>query len=692
MVGIDLVVWVRASLALALASSQFFVEETCLFPGSVVIAENVEVCAHVTASSELLAEVRARDSMKLCMDFSASSTGMACEVPAEWRVPHIAYNVPAVGPQELVLGVARDGVFEATKHVPFVKRSIADATLAARSFDAAAPGGYVLGLYLGHDASVALVRGDGFVEEVLELERLVETRYFGPDPRDPKGVAALVRDAVAGMLARCGLGGSAVGRVAWARNHQAAPYRSAEKIEVRNVLRELFGGAFIWHDVDHQPSHALLGLYDSPFTHPLVLTFDGGGNDGYGAAFAGDVADGAGRVITRLANIEVNLGVAYMVVSLNMPEVAGDFGPIAATWLRGPSGKTLSLAGKTMGYAGLGDVRPAWVAALRALFRSTPGYHAALEAPGAFWARLNATASRESERDLAASLQAAFEAEVFAILDPFVLGAGPEAFDGIVLSGGCALNVVANAAAARRYHLRVHAPAAANDGGLAVGAAWHIAPPRHRWPLQHAGPELFDASEILRLVAGRCPAPASPAAVAAVLAGGAIVGVARGRAEFGPRALGHRSLLAVPDTPAAKDALNRVKHRQSWRPCAPAVLDEDVLRVFEDVALSPTMSLASRLTPEAAAALPAIAHVDGTARPQVVYERDDPWLYALLKAVKARTGWGVVINTSFNVRGRPILNRAETALAIFDESPDVGALVLGDHLLLAGACASGLDS
>ena len=142
----------------------------------------------------------------------------------------------------------------------------------------------------------------------------------------------------------------------------------------------------------------------------------------------------------------------------------------------------------------------------------------------------------------------------------------------------------------------------------------------------------------------------------------------------------------MPDSLAVKDALNAVKHRQPWRPCAPVVLDEDALRVFTDLALSPYMTVAATLTAEAAAALPAIAHVDGTARPQVVSEGDDPWLWALLKAVKARTGWGVLINTSFNVRGRPILNEAATAVAIFDGAPALGGLVLEDHLVLRDAC------
>ena len=130
-----------------------------------------------------------------------------------------------------------------------------------------------------------------------------------------------------------------------------------------------------------------------------------------------------------------------------------------------------------------------------------------------------------------------------------------------------------------------------------------------------------------------------------------------------------------------KDVLNRIKFREWWRPVAPIVAVEDALRVFETLPRSPYMTFAPRLRPEAARALPAIAHFDGTARPQIVAAHDEPWLHALLMAVRDQTGWAVLINTSFNVRGKPILNRAAEALELLRESPEMSGVLLEDWLV-----------
>ena len=108
---------------------------------------------------------------------------------------------------------------------------------------------------------------------------------------------------------------------------------------------------------------------------------------------------------------------------------------------------------------------------------------------------------------------------------------------------------------------------------------------------------------------------------------------------------------------------------------------EDALRVFTTLPRSPYMSFAPRLTAAAAAALPDIVHFDGTARPQTVAPTDDAWLHKLLLAVKARTGWAVLINTSFNARGKPILNTAREALALLRDSPAMSAVVFDDRVV-----------
>lgn len=299
--------------------------------------------------------------------------------------------------------------------------------------------------------------------------------------------------------------------------------------------------------------------------------------------------------------------------------------------------------------------------------------------------------------------------------------------DGIVLTGGCALNVLANSQVQRAFPtLPVHVPAAPSDCGLAVGSAWLLAPPLPRplalgaaaggaaeaaaaltlatrepqqsppaQQLQYAGLPLFDLPLLNATAASLGATFATPQAVAALLADHQIVGVARGRAEHGPRALGHRSLLAVPSD-GMKERLNALKFREWYRPVAPVLADEDADRVFARDAsrrpvTSPFMSFAPALSAAAAEALPAVRHTDRTARPQTVSNVPgaagyEPWLHAVLTEVQALTGWAVLINTSFNSRGRPILNSLAEALSLLVECDELD-YVLVENWLFSKASA-----
>jgi carbamoyltransferase len=169
--------------------------------------------------------------------------------------------------------------------------------------------------------------------------------------------------------------------------------------------------------------------------------------------------------------------------------------------------------------------------------------------------------------------------------------------------------------------------------------------------------------------------------VAALLADGQIVARCAGRSEFGPRALGGRSLLASPLDAAAKDRLNAIKHRQPWRPVAPIVTAEAFDEVFEGPANSPYMTYGHRVRPAFAARLPALAHADGTTRAQTLTRDDDPALHDLLEAFGTRTGLPVLVNTSLNGPHEPIVETAGEAIAFFLSEPDIDVLLLGDALV-----------
>jgi len=265
--------------------------------------------------------------------------------------------------------------------------------------------------------------------------------------------------------------------------------------------------------------------------------------------------------------------------------------------------------------------------------------------------------------------------------------------DDLVLTGGCALNSSWNGRVTTATPFRrLFVPSAPADDGCAVGAAFLA------WSEDHPGraprgaplsPYLGSAvsSEALaKLVRfGGWPhvrhLPGTIAArTAELLAAGRIVGWMQGRAEFGPRALGHRSILADPRAADMKDRINeRVKFREEFRPFAPAVLHEHGDAFFEGYQESPYMERTLTFRPAVRDRVPAVVHVDGTGRLQSLSDRWSPRFHELLCAFHARTGVPVLLNTSFNVMGRPIVHAVEDAVAAF-LTTGLDALVIEDHL------------
>jgi hypothetical protein len=171
--------------------------------------------------------------------------------------------------------------------------------------------------------------------------------------------------------------------------------------------------------------------------------------------------------------------------------------------------------------------------------------------------------------------------------------------------------------------------------------------------------------------------------VARLLADGRIIGWYEGRSEFGPRALGRRSILADPRRADMKDTLNRrVKHREPFRPFAPVVLAHRASEVFELTGERRFMLWVDPVQPDWRARIPAVVHADGTARVQTLTQEDHPRLFALLAAFERLTGVPLLVNTSLNVAGEPLVERPGEALAILRRG-ELDALVLGDHLATA---------
>jgi carbamoyltransferase len=296
---------------------------------------------------------------------------------------------------------------------------------------------------------------------------------------------------------------------------------------------------------------------------------------------------------------------------------------------------------------------------------------------------------RAEHRDLAASAQRRLEEVLLELAGWIHRETGEQV---LTMAGGVALNCVANSRIAEEGPFeRVWVQPAAGDAGTALGAAmWvaralgdEIAPMPtaalgREWSDVELGGVLDEAA-----VAYERP-PDIAAAVAEVLAGDGIVAWFQGRSEYGPRALGHRSLLAHPGFQKNLDRLNAVKGRESFRPVAPMVLTERAPAIFRGPLPSPYMLFTHRVLPDWVERIPAVVHVDGSARIQTVDRRDEPLLARMLETFERRTGLPVVVNTSLNTAGRPMVDDARDALECFGSAP-VDALALGPYLLRRAA-------
>jgi carbamoyltransferase len=284
--------------------------------------------------------------------------------------------------------------------------------------------------------------------------------------------------------------------------------------------------------------------------------------------------------------------------------------------------------------------------------------------------------------DLAASVQHRLE-EVILDLARWLHKASGEP-EAIGLAGGVALNCVANARLAAEGPFRqVWVQPAAGDAGTALGAALSVSESLGTAVTPMPGADLGrswsdgELESILQTARVPFSRPASIAETAAeVLADNGIVAWFQGRSEYGPRALGHRSLLAHPGDPANTERLNDVKGREQFRPVAPMVLRQAAAELFEGALPSPYMLFVHQVRDAWRDRLPAVTHVDGTARVQTVDPEHEPLVAELLGAFQRRTGLPVLVNTSLNTAGRPMVDSPSDALELFGSTP-VDLLAIG---------------
>lgn len=488
--------------------------------------------------------------------------------------------------------------------------------------------------------------------------------------RNPATARAIAARAGA-MFLRRGKGGADEVRGSW-----------TDLMRLRRVLTQVHGDtrARIAH-VDHHQSHQLYAETMRDWDDCVSLSYDGGG-------------EVDSTVLTVLRG-----GKRQVLARHRWPNSLGHFYSTFTGYL---GFRMLEGEYKMMGLAPYGKPRFR-DAILREVLALQPegrywldttlcDYHAALK--GQFSDRMTElfgprrapdAPPTEAQIDLATSVQAAFETALAHVLEP-ARKAHPD-LRRLVVSGGCALNVTANGRLLEAGLFdKIIIPPAPHDAGCAIGAALAVLPaPIDKRALRspYLGRE-YTGDEIAQATARTCHAPPSAlsesaliARTADMLAEGKLIAWFQGRSEFGPRALGARSFLADPRRDAIRDEMNdKIKKRELFRPFAPSTTAEAAPAFFDLAQDSPYMNIVARVRD---GRIPAVTHVDGTARVHTVSADAHARYHALIDAFGQRSGVPVLLNTSFNIQ-EPIVYSPDQALATFAAS-GVDALVIGDHIV-----------
>lgn len=540
-----------------------------------------------------------------------------------------------------------------------------------------------------HDASATLIR-DGEVVAAVEEERLNRYKHSGKMPleaiRHCLDTAGITLDRVDRLVFNVLERDVDESLEAAYRANLVGGYRLGRPF-IQQLLKREFGctldpGRFEF--VDHHYAHAVSAFVPSGFPESLVVTLDG-----MGSGLSGSVWMGADGALTHLRNYDglprpttQSLGHLYIAVTAflgfrNFDEY------------------------KVMGLAPYGD-RRRHRAVFDTLYALKPGgdydvYLSRLDALTEICPpRRRQDPIAQVHMDIAAALQEALETLVFHILTFYREETGATR---LCLSGGVAHNCAANGKILRDgLFEEAFVQPASHDGGLSLGAALHGyrptggAAPRRASPMTHAylGPDCGDEAAIERELSqwSACIDYARSdrlsEQVAALMADGRIVGWIQGRAEFGPRALGNRSIVADPRPAGHKDLINAmIKKREAFRPFAPSVLEERADEYFElprGQRQLPYMVFVVNVREPYRELLGAITHVDGTARIQTVSRVSNPAFWALIHAFGERTGVPIVLNTSFNNNAEPIVTSPRDGLVCF-LTTGLDVLVVGPYIV-----------
>lgn len=514
----------------------------------------------------------------------------------------------------------------------------------------------------GHDGGCSLLV-DGKLEIAIEEERLIGMRH---------AYDRIPHESIKMVLDNRNITVKDIDKVAIGWDYPTLwNMMGREFISKEEMSKELFGTEEYANKItyiEHHIAHANSAFYPSGFEKSLVLVIDGQGEYIATSIFLGDRQE---KKITKLYETPISLGYFYSAITEHIGFFSGQ-------------------EGKTMGLASYG--KPEYLKELREhLYADDFGnIHCSFKVEKKSKDEENETIERWHEilskiipcRDgkiididdsimpyanLAASAQKLLEEIIVKLVTYY---SKKFSMNKIAIAGGVGLNcAVSQVLLELPFIEELFTQPAANDGGISLGAAIAVATENSEdvnfTMIPYQGNQFSDFEILEVLNDMNCEYRKSECIskeIAHLLANGNIVANFQGRLEFGPRALGNRSLLADPRKKEMLIRLNELKGREVWRPIAPAVLYEEQEKYFKNTQFSPYMTINSRVLPEAQLKLEAVTHVDGTARIQSVVKEYNWLFYSIIEEFYKITGIPVIINTSFNVKGEPIVDNPRRAI------------------------------
>ena len=518
-----------------------------------------------------------------------------------------------------------------------------------------------IAFYGSHNAAIA-VEQNGKVLTVIEVERFLSQKNAGYG----QYLISYTRPYLMKYIL------DYIYRVYGIKKYDTCYYQNTDTIEngVKTHYEKLIP-ADNYINCSHHYSHAASGLYQTDYNEAIIISFDGGGNDGFFNMYHAKDRDN----IECITKHVLDLGFPYMIFGQYLNDIK--FEP-------GLNIGNLVYSGKLMGLCSYGKINEKWLPHFIKFYKEKPdgnNYENLLEELSKntdIKFDIEKRIEGQEAYDIAATSQEAFEQVFFQHADPFV-----KKYPNlpIIVVGGCALNIILNSKLKSRYKREIFVPPNPNDCGLASGMILDHIKPKKAIDLTYSGTEVLDKDRLMYYIENKRGIELKYSDLCKDLSKGNIIGCVRGRSEHGPRALGNRSILCDPGTENMKDILNeKVKNREWYRPFAPVCKLEDVNKYFNFKDESRFMSFCPTVKAKWRKKLSSITHVDNTARVQTVTKDQNEWLYNLLTEFEKISGYGVLLNTSFNVNKKPILSSYAEAVEVFMNSK-MDKLILEDYYI-----------